>query len=1098
MIKTLKKTLGILTFSSLLCLSVNLPAQITQTRFEHVSVEDGLSQNSILCVLQDKTGYLWIGTQDGLNRYDGYEFKIWRPIEENENSLSHGVVQALVEDEQGYIWIGTRNGLNRYDPVREQFVQFYHDPEDSLSLSHNYVVSLLIDRAGKLWVGTYGGGLNLFHRDSGKFTHFRHDEENPFSISHNAVKVIYEDSAGRMWIGTATGGSGVNLFDRSTNRFLHALNSPDQLACLNMRSINTIQEDVNGHLWIGSWHHGVLHFDPETYQYKRYFDQVLKPGDDNNVITTIQDPSGFIWIGLSDGGVKRSRRKISRDESVTPEKLDIDFIHYRSHDKDAFGLLSNRINCMQVDRFGILWIGSMDNGLNKVDLYSKPFRYIGTDAENLNTTAASSLSAFVEDNQNRLWIGTRDGGLYRYDLTRQTWKRYTHDPDDKNSLAFNDIIELCWDPGGVIWLGNPNRGLNRFDLATEKFRLYRQEAGKSGSLSSNSVHELFLDRSGDLWVGTYGGGANRYNYSSDDFSHFPVFPSQGRRNAVVSFLEDRSGTFWMGTPDLGLIKLDRSSGEQESYALIPGPSQRTLHQYHVLFESEDRTLWIGTNGAGLIRFDRATEDVRIYTKAEGLPNNIIHGILEDDRGRLWLSTEQGITRFSPGTEVFRNYNIHDGLSSNIFRLQAAQKRDNGEFIFGSENGLIIFHPDSINDNETLPELVITEMKLFNKSFNYFERLTGSDFASQVNANHHIELSHEENFFSFEFSAMHYAAPQKNRYAYILENFDKEWMETDAENRQAVYTNVNPGQYVFRVKGCNNDGYWNDEGYALAITIHPPLWGTRWFQALFLLLGIGAVFGLFRYRLRNVQRRSRELEKINLKLGEQIKIREEKEKQVRESLEEKMILLHEVHHRVKNNLQVINSLLSLQSENVSDPEVKRMFDDSRQRVLSMALVHEKLYRTEDFLNINISEYIKSLVSRLLHTYSVGPSPIETQIKVDETITMTVDVAIPCGLIINELVSNALKYAFPEEFDRVPEIHVSLEQVGTNGGLLLIVKDNGVGLPDGFDVKTSSTLGFQLVRTLTEVQMRGKLSVKNESGLLCHISLQPAKPGNSSQE
>ena len=1072
---------------------INVYGQSSDIRFSHVSVEDGLSQNSVNCMIQDRAGYLWIGTQDGLNRYDGYDFKIFRPEANNQNSLSHRIVHALCQDDDGILWIGTRDGLNRFDPITNQFVRYYNDPEDSASLSYDYVVSLLVDKQGVLWVGTYGGGLNRYNRKTDTFAHFFHNPENSYSLSHNAVKVIFEDSAGRMWLGTATGGNGVNLFDRKQNRFYNARNTPS-LGCLDMRSINAIIEDEKGYLWIGSWHHGLLHFDPETNAYKRYLTQNDNDSnlDHNNVLTLKLDPFKNLWIGLSDGGLKKVVPVKQKNELTTVLNAGFRFEDYLQDESDPFGLYSNRINCLYLDHSGNLWIGTMDNGINKVNLYQKPFRHSVSDANDPNRLLNSNLSAIVEDDEGRLWIATRGDGLNCYDTQKHALKNYKHDSDNPNSIAFDDVIALCWDPAGTIWIGYGNRGLDRLDVKNQQFFHYQHETNDSTSLSSDSVHELYLDRQGSLWIGTYGGGACRYNRETDTFTPYFVFPSKGRRNAVLAFNDDAAGNFWMGTPDLGLIRLDRKTDQLEFIKLV-GLSEASINQLQIIFQSKDGDLWIGTNGAGLLKYDVETNEIKKYTKSEGLPNNMIHGILEDDQGNLWISTEQGLSKFSPSTEKFRNYDVYDGLQSNIFRLQVALKRADGTLFFGGDNGLTRFHPDSILDRNVLPEIVITDVRLFNKSiFSSSARQDYQDSALNENSGSHLTLSHDENFLSFEFSALHFDASEKNRYRYILKNFDKEWTDTDSEHRLATYTNLNPGRYTFSVIGSNNDGYWNHSGASLTIFIRPPFWKTRWFQFFAIVLTVGILFAYYRNRTHTMRKRSQELERINEELNEQIKSREQTENKLRKSLLEKSILLNEIHHRVKNNLQVINSLLSLQSENIQDPEVRVMFQESQHRVLSMALVHEKLYQSEDFAHINFSEYISGLVARLIGAYPVITEPIRTQVKVEEDVNITVDYAVPCGLIINELVSNAIKHGFPPEYKQTPEISVSFRKK-KDFWVELIIKDNGVGLPDGFDSNATDTLGLQLVKTLTKVQLKGELQIVNNSGVTCVVQFRVKQDG-----
>ena len=462
---------------------------------------------------------------------------------------------------------------------------------------------------------------------------------------------------------------------------------------------------------------------------------------------------------------------------------------------------------------------------------------------------------------------------------------------------------------------------------------------------------------------------------------------------------------------------------------------------------------------------------------------MIYGILGDEEGNLWLSTNKGLSRFNPQEETFRNYDINDGLQSSEFNYNAYYKSKSGELFFGGINGFNVFYPKDIKDNPNIPPVVITDFQIFNKSVPVGQDEGGSSIlTNSISETKAIQLSHKDNVISFEYVALDYAAPEKNEYAYIMEGLENEWNYV-GKRRYATYSKLPPGEYTFRVKGSNNDGVWNEEGASINIIISPPLWETWWFRITSIVAILAFSLGAYKARTYSIKKRSEQLKEINIKLNEQISIRKKAEEQIKASLREKEVLLQEIHHRVKNNMQIISSLLKLQSRQSGDEKIVETFKSTQNRVQSMAIIHDRLYRSKDFARVDFDEYVHSLANHLFSVHGIDPST--TKLKTDiKDIFLDINTAIPCGLIINELVSNSLKHAFPK--GEKGEIKIAMHPSNKNE-VELIVSDNGVGLPKEMDFRATESLGLHLVTILAEDQLHGDIKLDRTRGTSFQIKL-----------
>lgn len=824
-----------------------LLAQQGNLKFERISIEQGLSQNTIYCILQDRKGFLWFGTQDGLNKFDGYDFKVYKHDPQNPNSLSNNVVRAIYEGRDGTLWIGTNGGgLNKLvlagSNDEETFTLFKHDPQNPNSLSDDYVLAIHEDAqqdSSMLWIGTRYGGLNKLEVETGRFTRYQHNPSDASSLSDNYIMTIYQDQSGAFWIGTYSGGlhrfdPGIGVFSR------YQLDSPTSHQ-LNHKQIRTIYEDSVGTLWIGTG--GGLDKlilegpdrQPGIITHYHHNPNDAASLSASAVWSIFEDQSGRLWIGTGNG--------LNQFDRVTEK-----FHRYHNDPDDPGSLSDNYVRAISADRSGMLWIGTWNGGINKLDRRRGMFTHYRNIPNDANSLRHNNVRAIYADRDSTLWIGTRGGGLDKFDRKKKTFTHYTEDP---KGLSHNYVWSIFESRAGEFWLGTYGDGLKKFDRKKERFTHYRHDPANPKSLSHKHVTPIYEDRSGVLWIGTDGGGLNRFDREQETFKHYKHDPHDSTslsHDGIWSIFEDRAGRLWIGTAGGGLNKLvkeesNRAGGTFKHYKNDPdNPSSLSNNHIFCIHEDSRHTgiLWLGTWGGGLDKFDTATGEFTHYTEKDELPNDVVYGILEDDHVNLWLSTNKGIARFNTLTETFKNYNMHDGLQSYEFNGGAYHKSKSGEMFFGGINGFNAFYPNEIKDNTYLPSIVITAVKKF-------DQIAKRDIA----AADEIALSYKDKYLTFEFVALDYTNPEKNQYAYMMEGFDETWIDAGAR-RFASYTNLDPGNYVFKVKGSNNDGVWNEEGVTVKIAIAPPPWKTWWAYAFYVLFIVGLLYGLRRYELNRLR------------------------------------------------------------------------------------------------------------------------------------------------------------------------------------------------------------------------------------------------------
>lgn len=829
-----------------------LRAQTPSIRFDHITYEDGLSNSIVDAVLQDSRGFMWFGTAHGLNRYDGSRFVVYKHDPADPSTLSSDAIRVLLEDLSGDLWIGTMTGgLCRFHKTSEAFTCHRHRAEDPRSLSDNQVSSLYQEPDGTLWIGTTSG-LNRWHESAGDgvFERFRNDPADAGSLSSDAVRSLTRDRHGNLWIGTF---KGLDRYDRETGTFSHYRHDPADPASLSDDSVDSIFEDRSGGLWVGTMK-GLDRLDPSTGDFHHYLNDASQVDMTNWVVA--EDRAGRLWVGRDDGLYLR------RSQSEP-------FVVYRHDPADPFSLSHNRVVSIYQDRGGVLWAGAFA-GVNKWNPSTWSFGH----------HKHKDVFALSEDREKGLWIGTFGGGLDRLDRTSGEMEHYRHDPRRRDSLSDDRVIALLHDRQGVLWIGTIAGGLNRFDPGRASFQRFQHDPARSDSLPDNYVPALLETREGELWVGTQGlcrlvGGRSKPAAAGRDRGAFQCFqfnpsdPATARRIFAWHLVEDEAGALWAATAGSGLARLEPTTSRFRYFRHAPSRSHSlSSDQPYVLFVDGSGVLWAGTQ-AGLNRLENPSAEpaearFRRYGEQDGLPSNVVFGIEADSEGFLWLATDRGLSRFDPRTASCKNYDRGHGLQADDFHHHSHHRSASGELFFGGVNGFNAFFPNRIEGNTFVPPVELTSFLKLNQPF---------DLGRPLDQVEEVRLDYRDTVISFEFAALDYAAPRKNRYAYRLEGFTEDWIDL-GNTSQVTFTNLDPGRYVLRIRGSNNDGVWNEEGVALPMTVAPPPWQSWWAYSLYVLALSVVVVGFVRSqqkkivraresaeRERAVSRRLREVDKL---------------------------------------------------------------------------------------------------------------------------------------------------------------------------------------------------------------------------------------------
>jgi GAF domain-containing protein/ligand-binding sensor domain-containing protein len=892
--------------------------------FRRLTIEDGLSQSTINCIAQDSRGFMWFGTQDGLNRYDGYDFRVYEHEGNDPHSLSTNWILRCYRDKQDHLWFVTNDAvLHRYDPALDGFERYPLDLEDPNRQGGANVRALLGDSTGRLWIGTYGDGLVEYDPEADRLVYYRDELDDPSQDSpcDNKVYAVYEDSAGTLWFGTGEGLVRYDQQDGSFVRYPYQTGDEDVADPFALRRpyVTHIYEDSEGRFWIGTTFGGLHEMDRETGRFTAYPYSAEEPNtfSGNTVLALLEDREGKLWVASGEYQEDGTYARLGL-ERLDPETGRI--VRFATDLDDPCELSHGYVLHMFEDPQGTLWFHTFAGGVDLYDRETGCFTHYGHDPDNPRTLSDDSITAVYEDESGGIWLGTSAGGISFY---HPTWTRFPYftlseDPAERES---NNLVLRFHAPAAAIDAGgNAQRlwvstgaGLNRWDRHTDTFTFFQIDP----QLPDLITYAMYEDAAGTLWLGTGMGLYKGLPAAAGRMNFTPVLPrTEPGIGLVTAIVPDREGgELWLGIYKVGLARFDPTSekvvhtyeadasdpdslGDDVIGGMFPGrggalwidtssgldrfdPVTETfVHYVHDpddpnslsdarifwVYEDERGTVWVGTNGDGLHRLDPATSAWTHYREEDGLPNDVVYAILPQRQAEgdatspgddaLWLSTNNGLSRFDPHTETFRNYTHLDGLQSNEFNWQAAYLAPDGEMFFGGVDGINAFYPDQVWDDPYAPPVYVTGLLLANEP-----AAVGSDavLRRSVEVAESATLSYRDEVVSFEFAALYYAMPERVQYAYKLEGFDDDWIAA-GDRRFVTYTSLPPRDYVFRVKAANADGVWNEAGASLPITVVPPVWATWWFRGLAAVLIVGAVAAGLRLRVRSVEARAQALER----------------------------------------------------------------------------------------------------------------------------------------------------------------------------------------------------------------------------------------------
>ncbi len=1012
-------------------------------RFQQISIEEGLSNSVVTSIVQDQAGFLWLGTSDGLNRYDGYTFNVYRPNPTDPNSLSDGWINALLADADGSLWIGTRQGgLNHYDARTGNFTRYQSDPEDDTSLADPDVTALYRDSHSTLWVGT-AKGLDRFDPSSKTFTHFVNDTNNPSSLSDDHVTSIVEDSAGRLWVGTY---KGLNLYRAADGSFGHYMSAQNDPNTLSNDRVCSLKADAQGSLWVAT-ERGLNRFNAQTGTFTRYLND---PNDTTSLgtdsINALQvDSEGILWIAGTAG--------LDRYDPATRQ-----FLHYRMNPLVQDSLSVDVLYSAYEDREGVLWFGTWGGGVNKYDRTQNQFGFYRNDPADPQSLRSGGVFPIFADNDGTAWIGVYGSGLERFDPSTGTFKHYDNDPKDSNSLNSQNVWKILRDRQGVLWLGT-SQGLDEFDAKNGRFIHHLPAPDEPANTSLNAVQGLHEDRAGNLWIGT-GQGLARFDRQTGKFVSYgdPSDEDHATPVNVSHISEDRSGNLWLSTTMTGLYYFDVKTETFKHYTHDP-KSTGSLTSNIVLWTYPDaqNMLWIATAGGGINKYDPAADAFTFYTDENGLPNNFVYCILPDEQGYLWFSTNYGLSRFDPLKKTFQNYTVDDGLQSNEHDSNACARAADGSLYFGGLMGFNHFSPKDIRANSYQPPVVITALT---QDGNALPGTTAPE------ASRDITLKWPQNSFEFEFSALTFSQPKSTQYGYKLDGFDAGWVPLGTQ-RDGRYTNLPGGEYVLRLRASNRGGAWTESAQPIRVTVIPPFWQMWWFIGLSALLIVTIILGAYRLRVHSIEAQKNELER-------QVKERtleiEKLFEQTRELaiIEERNRLARELHDSAKQKafaaLAQLGTATGLIQHNVGAArthigEAENLVSDVIQELTFLIQEMYPLALQEKGLATALRDYVFEWENR---------TDIRVNIQIENERRLPLQMEQALYRILQESMANIARHSHATQV----EIRVTYEpdRVG------LLVSDNGHGFDPGQKPKG---IGLRSIQERAE-SVGGKVTIESAPG------------------
>ncbi|WP_020532559.1 hybrid sensor histidine kinase/response regulator transcription factor [Flexithrix dorotheae] len=1052
-------------------------AQNRPVRFNKITSEDGLSQSHVTAILKDNKGFMWFGTFDGLNQYDGYGLKVHKHDPEILGSISSDFIQAIFEDKSGNLWIGSAGGgLSLYDRANDKFINYLPDENDPKSISVYTVQTIYEDKKGNLWLGS-DKGLEYFNPQTQTFKYYQSDSLNLRTIKDNQVVFIGEDHQNRLWVVSETG---IQFYNPERDSFIR-LNYFDSNIYGN---INQFLIDSDGHYWIGTHGKTGLYF----LDIKKELVIPIEGLTRNKVVYALEeDEEGNLLIGTESGGfyvLDKQTRKFTR---------------YSHEPADDTSLNDNSIQCIYQSNDGIVWLGTNIGGVNFYNKNAKPIVHF-QHQPNKNSLSGNNVLCIKEDNEGIVWIGTDGKGLNRFNRANNHFEEILSD-----QITDDVIRTMGLDAEGNLWLGTFRGGLN---ILNNNKTLWNINNRQDFKVFGNRIEKIYLDQNGDIILS----GNKVYRNRKGTFQYEELVSIPERTNII---LQDRKENYWFGTHN-GLYRLKKDDRKFKKFNTHLGEFPRlSANGVTNILEDSKGNIWVGTSN-GLNVFQEFTETFKVYKEKDGLTNNNIHGLLEDDRGNLWISTNNGISKLQdavtiPEDPVFKNLNVEDGLQGKEFNTKATFRNKNGEMYFGGKNGFNLFHPDSITENEFIPPVVFTGFKIFNKDVP-IDPLQ-SPLHKHISETDTLYLSYEHSVFTIAFAVLNFLNPGNNQYAFKLENFEKNWNYVDNQ-RSATYTNLDPGTYTFRVIGSNNDGKWNRSGASLTIIISPPWWETNWFRFLAIALVVVSFYAFYKIRTRNYKQHNLELErKVKLRTAELMEVNEELQLQ-KEQISNHVSQLTELDQLKTNFFSNITHEFRTPLTLVINPLEKVMTDPDQNTPI-------KNYGGQFQLMLRNARRLLQLINQLLDTSKIESGDTQLELSRGDIIIFIKELTESFFLlardkgihlhfhsnidsyqtffdkdklekILYNLLSNAIK--FTEAKGEISLEIAVLNPGEENAGLSIKIKDTGEGIPkealgkifdrfysnnpSGQSSSGGTGIGLYLTKKLVEL-FNGEIQVKSDT-------------------
>lgn len=822
-------------------------------KFQHITTENGLLEGHILSIYQDKEGYLWFGTYAGLHRYNGKSFRVYRNGQDS-STLNNGAVRAMMEDSHGVFWLGTENGLHIYNRETDNFQRFVNNPKDENSLGFNGIRSIVEDRSGLIWIGTYGGGLDMYDRTTKIFKHFRHAANDYGSLPSDVVNTLYLDHADRLWVGTEYGG--VSVLDRQTNKFKNYLHDTHNSNSLPDDIITNIIQDKDGIFWIGTWKGGLSRFDEKTQTFKTYSSTNKTGSLSSNTVTKIFiDNKNRMWVSTFTEGLNLYNPK------------DDNFIVYKNSLTNPSSLLSNDLWTIYQDKEDLLWIGTFGNGITCFNPYANSFDVYTESSGKQDGLISNGILSIFEDSKHNIWIGTKRG-IQLLDINTRTFKNFT----ELGSEGTSEIQSICEDKQGRIWFAGGQ--VFKYDPRTKKSAVYNTNA----NAQHGSLYSIVQDDDGDYWMGGWRSGLIKLpkdeaeKANPNDAKFITYLPDNSKAGSISSDIiwniqNYKPGMLLIGTP----LTLTSFNKKTQTF------SDTIIHNSPMLsaYYNKDKNYWLFDGPSGLLKMDNQLVKSESFPILKDQINVSIASIVVDNAGIIWCGTDKGLYSLNLQTKQLKTYNESDGLPNHNFFIGAVAKIHDGNLIFGTDKGLVIFDPVKLKMNHYIPPIKITDILVNGKSIS-LERADKSDvrLTKTIDRTDEIILTHNDYAISLEFSALSYPNPSKNKYSYKLINFDKQWYFSENENK-ATYTNLAPGKYEFVIRASNNHDVWNNDGRKITIIVLPPWWNTWWFRTFAIIALVTIVLSFYFYKINEIKRENIILEqKVNERTAEVMQQKEE--------------------------------------------------------------------------------------------------------------------------------------------------------------------------------------------------------------------------------